>query len=79
MKLTRTSTPQERIKILVNTLGISQKELAMLCRIRQASISNYVQGKCEPEGKTIMKIAETVGVSPAWIMGYGPTEPMERM
>lgn len=74
----KTSNTKERLKILVNSLEITQKELAIRSGVREASISHYIQGLSEPNQKSISKIAEAVQISPAWLMGYGPDE-IERM
>ncbi len=74
----KTSNTKERIKILIKSLGITQKELAQISGVREASISHYVQGLSEPNQNSISKIAEATQISPAWLMGYGSDE-IERM
>jgi len=75
----KTSNSKERIKILVKALGITQKELAIKSGVRESSISNYVKGISKPGQKSIDRLSEATGVSPSWLLGYGPDEPIERI
>lgn len=59
-----------RIKGLIETHGISQKDFAASIGIRHEAISRYLNGKSKPGLNTIMKIADTYNVNPAWLLGY---------
>ena len=64
-------TTKNRIKRLTSLLGVTQREIANAAHIRESSISNYVNGHCEPGQNTIKKIAKAFNVNPSWLMGYG--------
>lgn len=73
----RTNTTNNRLKMLLVNLNLSQKELAQKTNITEAAISRYVQGKRIPNAQSIIQIAEATNVSPSWILGYGSDFLME--
>jgi len=57
-----------RIKKRREKLGMSQAQLAALCGFSQSSVARIESGSTtDPRGATINKIAEALGVSPAWL------------
>lgn len=79
MIVIKTSDSKERIKLLVKSLGWTQKELAQKSGVRESSISNYVKGISQPNQTSISKIAQATNVSPSWLMGYGENDKIERI
>lgn len=45
-----------------NALGISQRELAQLCRLPQSSIARIESGKTTPKLDTLLKIMHPLGL-----------------
>jgi len=60
-----------KIKRIMEQRGITQADLAKLTKISASSISDYLTGKYIPKQDKLAIIAESLGVSPAWLMGYG--------
>lgn len=58
--------------------GIQQKELALELGISSAAVSNWENGKSDPSGERLKKLAEIFGVEEYVILGQGtyiPDEP----
>lgn len=53
--------------------GLTQRQLADLAEVDQAAVSNWELGKCEPQRKTIPKIAKALGCSVEELRGMVPT------
>lgn len=70
---------QKRFKIMLNNLGMTQKELSNATGIREADVSYYCNGLRCPSALALIKIANATNVSPSWILGFGSDENMERM
>ena len=51
-------------------LDISAAELSRRTGIRSSSISDYLTGKYAPKQDKIDLIAEALGISPVWLMGW---------
>ena len=60
----------ERMKSTMEKLDISAAEISRRTGIRSSSISDYLTGKYAPKQDKIYLIAEALGVSPAWLMGW---------
>lgn len=60
----------ERMKSAMEKLDISAAELSRRTGIRSSSISDYLTGKYAPKQDKIDLIAEALGVSPVWLMGW---------
>lgn len=63
-----------RLRLLISTLDMTQKEFAQFTGVREASISNYCVGVSEPNQKNLNKIIQATQVNPSWLMGYGEDE-----
>lgn len=50
--------------------SITQRELSERAKIKEASISQYVNGSHAPSNISAGKIADVLGVNPAWLMGF---------
>lgn len=59
----------KRIKELLDSKGISQRELARRLGKHPSEISEIVKGKRDPGVSLVEKIAEGLGVSPAELVG----------
>lgn len=53
----------DRIKELCRCEGITQKQLAELAGLTEASISRIVNGNREPRANSIVKLADALGVT----------------
>ena len=52
---------REKIKKHISELGMTQTELAKLCRLTFATINRVLNGKQELKQNTLAKIAELIG------------------
>lgn len=59
----------ERIKAAMDSKGISQRELAKECKITEATMSRYLNGKRIPKATMLLIIANTLGVSVDYLLG----------
>lgn len=59
-----------RLLEAMNDIGIKQRELADKAQIAESSVSHYVNGSHAPSNKTAGKLADILGVSPVWLMGF---------
>ena len=62
-----------RLKSIMSERKITQSELSKRTGIRQASISDWLNGRYEPKQDKIYLIAQSLGVSPSWLLGYDET------
>ena len=70
-------TCSNRIKIAMQTFGITQAELARRTGISKGALSSYLSGGYSPKQKTLYVLADNLDVSAAWLMGYDV--PMQRV
>lgn len=59
----------EKIQILREERNLKQKELAELAGITEATLSRYENGKREPKGEIISKLANVLNVSTDYLLG----------
>ena len=59
-----------RLKSIMSERKITQSELSKRTGIRQSSISDWLNGRYEPKQDKIYLIAQALGVSPSWLLGY---------
>lgn len=69
----------KRLQLLIDNLGITQKELAEKANITEAAVSRYIQGSRIPNAGTIISICRATNVSPNWLLGSGDDNVMERL
>ena len=62
-----------RLKSIMSERKITQSELSKRAGIRQSSISDWLNGRYEPKQDKIYLIAQALGVSPSWLLGYDET------
>lgn len=67
MKYPETS---KRLKEAMNDANINQRELAEKAGIKEASVSQYINGSHSPSNKSSARLSEVLGVSPVWLMGF---------
>lgn len=60
---------KERVKNLMERDGISQKELANLSGISEASVSRYLSGDLKPRMDILTNIAKVFSVSTSYLVG----------
>lgn len=59
-----------RIRQALSDAGLSAKELSELADIREASMSQYVNGYHKPSNLNAGKIGDVLGLNPLWLMGF---------
>lgn len=59
----------DRIRIILETKGIQQKELAALCGFSAARLNNYIVGRTEPSIDALYSICDALGVSSDYLIG----------
>lgn len=67
----------QRLALLLNQMGLSQKELAIKTELTEAAVSRYIAGVREPRAITVSKIAKALGVSPQVLLGEEADEDVE--
>lgn len=60
----------ERLNSILQKRNLSQADLSKMTGIRLSSISDWLNGKYEPKQDKIAIIAESLNVSPVWLIGY---------
>ena len=70
MQSTMTSTFSERLKIILDETGIRQTDLCDKAGIGKSAMSQYLHGAFVPKQAKLNAIAEALGVSEGWLMGY---------
>ena len=68
---------QKRLKLLIDNLGISQREFALQTGLTECAVSKYMSGERIPNAGSLIRIAHATGVSPNWILGFGSDDVME--
>lgn len=61
---TEERTFAERIRDLMDEKGVTQQDLATAAGIGQPAVSNILNRQCRPQGRTVQKFAEALGVEP---------------
>lgn len=61
---------KDRIKEALEAKGWSASELAKRSNINKGTISHYLHGDIMPKQSKIGAMANALGVSPAWLLGY---------
>ncbi len=75
----RNSNLSERLGLFLETSGISQKELSKLSGVSDSIICRTIKGQNNLTTDNLVKIVDAINVDPAWLIGYGADEDMERM
>ena len=62
-------TIAEKIEESLESLNMTQKELAKKCGVTEATISRYISGARNPRGEILSKIASVIGISTDYLLG----------
>lgn len=60
----------KRLKEALELRGVSQAELSKRTGINRSSISTYLKGEYKAKQDKVDLMAQALGVSPAWLMGF---------
>ena len=61
-------TFKERLKSAIDHKGMTQKSLAQVVGITEASMSRYMNGSREPSLKAVVKMSDVLDVSTDWLL-----------
>lgn len=64
------SNSKERLKEMMDKLGLKQVDICKKCGIQKSALSNYLNGTREPRQDQISLICDPYGINPTWLMGY---------
>lgn len=70
MQNMQTSTFSERLRTILDETGIRQTDLCDKAGIGKSAMSQYLHGAFIPKQAKLSAIAEALGVSEGWLMGY---------
>lgn len=57
-----------RLRQMIHTRGMRQKDLARAIRVRDATISEWVSGRVFPQARQLIAISRTLDVSIDWLL-----------
>lgn len=63
-----------RLRQRAEQLGISNAEAARRCGLDERRFGHYVSGRREPDLALLVKIAQTLGTTPNWLLGISSEE-----
>lgn len=69
-KAIKITDSQHRLKEMMQSLHINQTELCKRTGIQKSTMSNFVNGRREPNRDSLFAIADPYHINPAWLMGY---------
>lgn len=61
---------KKRLKIAMDNINMSSKELSDKTGIPKSSISQYLSGYAKPKQDRIYLISKVLGINEAWLIGY---------
>lgn len=61
----------KRLSLLIDYLGISQRELAQRSGLTESAMCHYIKGDRIPHADALVKIAKATGVRTDWLLGLG--------
>ena len=64
----------ERLKSLLESKGMSQKELAVRAGVTEAAVSHYVKGDRVPRGAILLNVANALGVTTDYLLNTAEPE-----
>lgn len=67
----------KRMRLLLENLGMSQREFAEKTGITETAVCRYLQGSRIPNAGTLISIANATHVSVDWLIGFGDDDKME--
>ena len=75
----RNSDTSERLGLIIECLGLSQKEFSKKVGVADSIICRVIKKQSTLSERNLIKISDATGVSPSWLLGYGADENMERI
>ncbi|WP_457584613.1 helix-turn-helix domain-containing protein [Ensifer canadensis] len=66
-------TLAKRLQERAQQLGISNAEAARRVGLDERRYAHYASGRREPDLATLVRIAESLGTSPNWLLGVAPS------
>lgn len=64
---------KDRLNEAMKLRGVNITELATMTGLNKSTVSRYLSGTCIPRTPQIGTMANALGVSPTWILGYEVT------
>ena len=64
------ATTADRMKQIMNEMDLRQIDISKQTGIRQWTISHYIADRLSTKADAVEKMANTLGVSELWLMGY---------
>lgn len=61
---------KNRLQETMNLRGMSAAELSRRSGLNKSALCRYLQGKLRPKPDAAIALAEALGVSPAWLVGF---------
>jgi len=61
---------KDRLRQALDMRSMSASELSRRCGIHKSVISRYLRGIMEPKPSAVKNVADALGVSPAWLLGF---------
>ena len=80
----KVSNTAERLATIMEERGLKQSEILEKCkpfckkygiRMDRSGLSQYISGKNEPRQDKLSVLADALGVTETWLMGYDEEEP----
>ncbi len=59
----------KKLKQLINSKGLNQKDLAEMAHVSQATISKWVKGELSPKVKSVEPLAKALGMTVGELIG----------
>lgn len=72
--ISETVLMRKRLKEALEAKDLRPVDLCRKTHISQSTMSQYLSGYAEPKKNRLTLIANTLNVSPAWLMGFDDTE-----
>jgi transcriptional regulator with XRE-family HTH domain len=69
----------KRLRLLLENMGMNQKEFAEITGITETAICRYLQGSRIPNAASLISIAHATSVSIDWLLGHGSDEQIEML
>ena len=66
----------DRLEQLKRLRGLTNTDLARICKIDKSNITRYCKGNYKAKQDVVYRMAEKLGIEEAWLMGYDV--PMEK-
>jgi transcriptional regulator with XRE-family HTH domain len=61
-------TTGQRIKQALKAAGITQRQLAVYCRVSEQSVGNWVSDRIEPKASHFEAMTDVLGVTASWLL-----------